>query len=216
MGLADRDYMRRDQPAPEKRRRRSGPPEPSAAATLWIVVGCFALTFAGYRTWHYFQPARQQLAAPSPAPASPRERTGPVRVAPVEDRMMDVPDTRSQAQPSVQVTKCVVNGRTVYSDLACPPNARSSIVTLKTGENLADALPAPVRQEALRTQAQPLPAPAPDVVAIGPDIKAICAALEQEVKAIDAAARQPLPASEQDRLAARRKNARDREFRLGC
>lgn len=43
-----------------------------------------------------------------------------------------------------------------------------------------------------------------------------CAALEQEIERIDARARQPLTAYEQDRLAERRKQVRDAQFRIRC
>jgi hypothetical protein len=40
--------------------------------------------------------------------------------------------------------------------------------------------------------------------------------LEEEITRIDQRARQPLPAQEQDWLAAKRKKARDEQFRLRC
>ncbi|WP_157007920.1 hypothetical protein [Xenophilus azovorans] len=44
----------------------------------------------------------------------------------------------------------------------------------------------------------------------------VCAALNEQVRALDAAARQPNPASVQDDIARRRKAARDEQFRLRC
>lgn len=43
-----------------------------------------------------------------------------------------------------------------------------------------------------------------------------CSALDDLIRRIDAQARQPLPAQEQDRLAALRKDARSEQFRLPC
>jgi hypothetical protein len=64
------------------------------------------------------------------------------------------------------------------------------------------------------------PAPAPvavGIVAQAPDNKAWrCKRLAAEVAALDAYARHPLSAGEQDRLRHERKKARDQQFRLRC
>jgi hypothetical protein len=58
---------------------------------------------------------------------------------------------------------------------------------------------------------------APVQSAQGPSVlKARCAALDEAIRAIDARARQPLPAFEQDRLATERKRLRDQQFRMRC
>lgn len=48
------------------------------------------------------------------------------------------------------------------------------------------------------------------------DASGECAALKAQIESIDVAARQPLPASEQDRLRGERQRARAREAELGC
>lgn len=52
---------------------------------------------------------------------------------------------------------------------------------------------------------------------VGPGaLKARCVALDEAIRVIDTRARQPLPGFEQDRLAAKRKQLRDEQFRLRC
>jgi hypothetical protein len=54
--------------------------------------------------------------------------------------------------------------------------------------------------------------------AVDPNVQrqALCQAYEQEIKWTDERARQPLSGQEQDWLAAKRKKARDEQFRLRC
>lgn len=67
-----------------------------------------------------------------------------------------------------------------------------------------------------QARAEPVTAPSLPSVNHAANLKQVCSALEEEIRTIDARARQPLSAWEQDALAARRKKARDEQFRLRC
>jgi hypothetical protein len=124
------------------------------------------------------------------------------------------------AAPQV-VTRCVVNGVTSYSDAGCASaTAPATHLRIDPAQNLADGMRpehrAAVLQSLLPQQqhmAQAAPQPVPDPAV---QQKAVCQGLEEEIRYVDARARQPQPAWEQDRLSARRKVARDEQFRLRC
>lgn len=48
------------------------------------------------------------------------------------------------------------------------------------------------------------------------ETKGVCKQLDALVDRLDSLARQPLPASEQDRIRAERRSARDQQFRMRC
>lgn len=230
MGLADRDYMRRTT-AP-RAVSASGPPEASAGLTLLMIVLFMGATYGAYAAWRWWQPPR--VSAPVPLLAAPAEptRQPSVRKSPSQQPPLQQPPARNEERGTgsiegkpaargdgtVRITKCVVNGATTYSDGECPPQASRSIVTVDKRQNLADGLP-----PAARSFAQPSAAAQPPVGDTAPSVadpnvrkKSLCLAYEEDIKVIDARARQPLPGWEQDRLAARRKAARDEQFRLRC
>lgn len=224
MGLQDRDYMRDRQRADLANLNLFRPPEPSIRSTLWIVLFWVFFAFLCYKAWNWWHlrqtpPApATSISVPPRAAALPKQRTNltgnwdPNRTAPTYSQP-------SPAQAAVQTfTKCVINGVTSYTDSECAPNAKRSEVTVNPAENLADGLrnAAPVRA----------PRPPPQIVQVGPEAepfpnphlerKLLCAQYEEEIKRIDEMARQPLPGWEQDRLASKRKKARDEQFRLRC
>jgi hypothetical protein len=226
MGLQDRDYMRGRHRGDNVRQFR--PPEPTVRSTLWMILFWVFFTFLCYKAWNWWH--LQQIAPPpavtpmsvSPRPASPPKQhpnlTGnwdPARTMPTQ-----LPPSPAQGVAVQTFTKCVVNGVTSYTDGECAPNAKRSHVTINPAENLADGLrvAAPVRAHPSE--------PPPQIVQHGPDVgalpnvhlekKLLCEKYDEEIKHIDARARQPLPGSEQDRLAALRKKARDEQFRLRC
>lgn len=96
-----------------------------------------------------------------------------------------------------------------YSDGLCPPGTRASEVLVKPDSNLADMHGnSVVGQAVLRHERR---------VALNVDSTvAGCAQLNALIAAIDAAARQPQPGFEQDRLKDPRRRARDRQFVLRC
>lgn len=230
MGLEDRDYMRRA--APPRSVRASGPPEPSAGLTLLMIIVFIGATYGAYAAWRWAQ--APEVSAPVPVPTAPADQPAPpsTRTPWSQEQSSSPPSARADdrgsrasegrlaapADGTVRITKCVVDGATTYSDGECPARASSSIVTVDKRQNLADGLPPSARSFAQPSAgAQPAVGDtAPSVVDGNVQKKSLCLAYEAEIKAIDARARQPLPGWEQDRLAARRKAARDEQFRLRC
>jgi hypothetical protein len=226
MGIADRDYMR------ERQNHRAGPfspPEPSAGMTIWMVLLFVVLTYAAYRTWQFWQPKLPtavvktvpvEAAAESQKPIAHPSLTGNWD----PNRIVERPAPAAQSTTAVHVvTKCVVNGVTLYAESAedCAAHAKKLLpVRIDPTQNLVDGLPpdvpqAPIPPPAQAVQAGPVPSLSP---AADPNVikKAQCLDYEEEIKWIDARARQPLSAWEQDQLAAKRKRARDEQFRLRC
>ena len=125
-----------------------------------------------------------------------------------------------QSAPSRRaVVKCVAKGVTTYATSVadCPARAEVTSVAIDPELNITEGIrdaPSILRAQSAVTQAPAIPSG----TATDPnwDRKAVCAAYEEEIKAIDERARQPLSAWEQDYLAAKRKKARDQQFRLGC
>lgn len=212
MRLAGRTPTRRE--ATLRQRRAAGPRGRSVAATLVIAIVCTTAAYVGldsWKKWHAPVPASSDRAVAAPASVT-------AAVTPAQRSAQGKVTTAATASDTTRrVTKCVVNGVTSYSDADCPSNARASTLTVDTADNLAAGLPHDVRRQVLAASAQTAPLVPPSVAIAGaPDIRFLCTALDEKVKAIDAAARQALPAAEQDRLTAERKNARDQQFRLGC
>jgi hypothetical protein len=111
----------------------------------------------------------------------------------------------------------VINGVTTYAETEsdCVARSKPTVVRIDPRQNLSDGLPnAPYIIQR--------PSPAPQEVAVpatvDPNVqrKLVCQAYEEEIKRIDAHARQPLSGAEQDWWAAKRKKARDEQFRLHC
>lgn len=118
------------------------------------------------------------------------------------------------------VTKCVSGaGSASYSDGPCPAGSRAALVTLEPDSNLADGMSPAARAQSMsenRAAAQALSAYERRVAMNADSTVSQCATLNAVVASLDAAARQPLPAFEQDRVREERKRARDRQFALRC
>jgi hypothetical protein len=222
MGLQDRDYMRERQRRDNRDLKVFSPPEPSTKLTLWIILFWVALTFACFKGWTWWQlrqtPAATVRSTSVFTPATIPSKADP-NLAGNWDRNRTAPAYSAPAplQGTVQAfTKCVSGGVTSYTDGECDRNAKKSIVLVNPAENLADGLRQPSRA----------PVPPPQIVHVDSDTehslntqlqkKLLCEQYEEEIKRIDAMARQPLPGSEQDRLSAQRKKGRDQQFRLRC
>jgi len=127
----------------------------------------------------------------------------------------------SPAGPAVQViAKCMGrDGKAIYLDGACPGGTVAGSVEIRPDVNVADGMPPEARAASLRDNSQVAQWTAEHErqVAMNVDSSAgECAALEEQIKRLDAAARQPLPAYQQDQIREERKRARDRQFRLRC
>lgn len=126
MGLQDRDYMRERRSAG----RPFSPPKPARTPALTIVLVFVMSLFALYKGADWWLDHRathmQPVAAMSPA-AVPRESDTPPAQRPTHFAYPAAQEPPPEAPRSV--TKCVVNGRTSYSDAECPRGAAARIVT---------------------------------------------------------------------------------------
>ena len=231
MGLQDRDYMR-ERREPE---RVFAPPEPSLRSSLMSILIWVAVALVCYKAvaWWKEERQRQRAAtrtAPAPSPAVPRSDaiTAPARVAgptaspPVyrAPPHQPAPAAALPAPSQVTVNRCVVNGRTTFSDAQCGPEAAATRITVNASQNAADGLrnaPAVIQAPPRSAMAPPVAhQPAAEPVNDFAVRKATCDWLEHAIAAIDAQARQPISAAQQDYLAAERKRHRDEQFRLRC
>jgi hypothetical protein len=228
MGLIDRDYKRDRKPADIDFRPPRRRPWPS-----WAIALVFCAALAGlYRVTDMYMEhraaqddARRRAKAAATAPAARAEPPASRRPdsngsAGASDRPtahpVTPPTTRSATVRTV--TKCVdARGRTAYSDGPCGAGERTSRVEVRSDVNVADAerIPPPSPSAApahINTATAPTGAPQ----SYAEDPRAVCAALEQSIAAYDAQARQPQSGQMQDWISARRKEARDRQFKLRC
>lgn len=190
-------------------------------ALLLVAVGVF-LTLA---VWTAMQDARH---------SSP-ERAAPQASAPVGGSTPDAWVSPPSAPPATaapstnqpraqQISRCTSHaGSASYSDSPCPAGTFESIVTVRPDTNLADGLTSEARQASIQANAAAAQSAAQyeQHVALNggradTGIAAECGLLNAQVAAIDSAARQPLPAQEQDRLKAERRRLRDRQSALRC
>jgi len=133
----------------------------------------------------------------------------------------DAPASESVATLRIQhITKCVTpSGGATYSDGACPAGTRASTVAVRPDVNLADGMNPSARAASMQENSvvtQELLAHERRVAMNVDSAGAECGQLDSVIAALDAAARQPLTGSEQDRLRGERKRARDRQFALRC
>lgn len=228
MGLNDRDYMRKRRPADIDFR----PPHRRPWPTWAIVLTCCAALAGLYRAADLYlmhramqedalRQAKAAAAAPRVEPPVVRRRSS--EYFPGAPDLPATGPTSPTTPPSSAVrtvSKCVdTRGRTAYSDGHCNLGERASRVEARSDVNVADAEP-------------PLPAASPSVYAgtqatsttvqgwapqpHAYDPRATCAALDQAIAGYDAQARQPQSGQMQDWISARRKEARDQQFRLRC
>lgn len=219
MALANKDFNH----SVESRERGIGPLEPGIMSTRWIAIFFVVFAFILYMSasWsRQHEPPRPEAPEVEAAPnAQPKSAlSGPLLPEKQEPQ-------RAAAPPSPQldhqnhitsVSKCVANGITTYTDGPCAPGAKVTTVRASSLHNIADSV-----------RVDPSPAPPPEVIAQAAppssqaesplELKKLrCTHLDERIKWIDARARQPLSAGEQDWLAARRKDHRDEQFRIRC
>lgn len=230
MGLADRDYMRE--------RRRPGdrsvfaPPEPTFRSTLQYIWWFVCVAYISVKVLHWWAEKHQPPQAQVPAPVAlekPATQQMAKRYPQLTgnwDPNRSIPVQTPPAAPPLNartITKCVTNGRVTFSDSACEAGASTSQIATSGNRNVVDSTPVIVART-------PPPEPVRQVVAndvspsaassTGPDPAAAriaeCAFHDQAIQSIDARARQPLSAYEQDWLSGKRKEHRDAQFRLRC
>ncbi|MBW8721443.1 MAG: hypothetical protein JF626_06040 [Polaromonas sp.] len=127
----DQDFMKSGD------RERPFSPAPEQPLLRWIgfLLVLLTLIYASYRVWESRSdrvlPAKTKQAVPATSQPSPP------------------PQTSAQPQPVVPatpapgnriVTKCVVNGKTIYSDNACPQGSAGAQVVTKADHNLMTGL----------------------------------------------------------------------------
>ncbi len=178
-------------------------------ATLLVLL---ALVYTGYRVWESpsdraSPPKTKQDTSAAGQPLPPPQTSAPPQSA----------TPAAQAPGTHIVSKCVVNGKTLYSDGACPQGTASTQIVTKSDHNLMAGLtPA---QMAAADRVQPV-APSMSTLAqpgnAVPDKASECVFINSEIKRLDAMARQPQSGQMQDWITAERKKLRDRQFRIRC
>lgn len=175
----------------------------SSIVGLWLTIEWLARADLPEPT--VTQPTEVTPASPVPSAAPPQANARPT--PPTE------PAIRGDA-----IYKCTVAGRTVYADTPCGEQARTVALPppsagLSPDRSYAEQL-ARVRAERAR-HAATQSVPGADF-ARRPSTDSRCASIDETVKAIDAATRQPhdVPAAEHFR--ARRRALMDERFTLGC
>lgn len=147
MGLQDRDYMR------ERRSSRGpfSPPKPTRTPTLTIilvfVMSLFAL-YKGASWWLDHRASQLQRPVITSVSAAPREAEAPKVRQPTQLAYSATQEPPPEAPR--RVTKCVVNGRTSYSDADCPRGAAARIVTSQPDLRATQA-PATIPRDAVVT-----------------------------------------------------------------
>lgn len=137
------------------------------------------------------------------------------QVRPSDPRAVGQEDRSIQGQ----VIKCVLNGKTIYSDEKCPAGAKTHQVQLYDTAGVVSppkAVLSELTAQRIATenaQVQSLQQP----VALPVQSKKIeCDAIDKHIEWLDSMARQPQSAQRQDWIRQERSQARDRQFGLHC
>lgn len=142
----DRDYMH------ERNRQRPFSPPPERFGALSKILVFVAILFLLYLAadWKLNQRAPRKLDTPLPAETQMRARpAASSTLSPQPSR----PETNHYDPPQEMestrtVSKCVVNGKTSYSDTGCANGSVASRVTTRADHNLME----PVRPQASSRQ----------------------------------------------------------------
>lgn len=132
-------------------------------------------------------------------------------------RGVDVSDPLNAGGESITLYRCKGAGQ-FWSRVHCQHRGAFVVraYTVPAGVSLADQI-AFARNRMAELTPPPVPQGGVTPAARAPDDKAWrCKRLKEEIAALDAYARHPLPPGEQDRVRFERKNARDQQFRLRC
>jgi hypothetical protein len=235
VGLADRDYMRERR---EPGRPAFAPPEPTLRITLWSIVSWIGIAILCFRAISWWNHRHDKPVIPPSSPADvvipvgaqPSERPEPraAGVSPNRASVITTPST-TYDEPRSNVTavkRCVVAGKTTFTDGPCSAEATTSTMTIHTQRNVADSSRSVPVQPPVSVPNVIVNAPPPIVIQAAPQPdpyfvaeqqrKAECAFHEESIKSIDIQARQALSGQQQDYLAAERKKHRDEQYRLRC
>ena len=180
---------------------------------LWLALAAL-LVFLLFRGAEWLL---AQRASSQPAQQRPAAQPAPIgRAAPVPPSPSPAP-----APPDTfEVTKCLTpSGKAAYSDGHCPPGSRATTVRLRRDVNIADGMSISEREASNRSNAAIAERQQQYERQVARNVDSVmaeCSQLDESVKRLDAAARQPQDVYSQDRLRSERHAARDRRFRLGC
>ena len=197
--------------------RAASPFSPAPEQSQWRMVATLAIVLAVLLGGWYWQ----QRGAPKDAPrreVPPRTTSGAAAAASAPLGPASTLAAPSPIAPAHgrTVSKCVLKGKTTYSDGPCPDGAQAVQLAVRADVNLMQAPAIAPTVPVYASTAQPANAPvivqAPPTVDTGLD----CGELERRIKELDAWARQPQTAQMQDLITARKREARDRQFRLKC
>jgi hypothetical protein len=245
MALDDRDYMRErsrrtfDTAKKGADRPFTPPAEGTSLLTIvacWICVGFVLYKLYGWwdQARHPRPPARPPVTQRAYEPQQESSRVQPDRIAapsftpsapaltPSPSPLPSVESPRTEPVPSSgTIYHCKdYGGGTFWAQAHCSKHNAliDRMASVPSGMPFQQQveIAEQQRQEAariLQAAAQPVFSGAADPA---PNRKAQCDALEAQIQAVDAQARQPLPGQEQDRLAALRKQLRDQQFRIRC
>ena len=191
-------------------------------SSLWLFVLLLiaAGVFLALAFWSALQDARQGPPSPPVTQASVVSAPqGSVKTEPVDPAMRTGPQPRTQ-----QISKCTSRaGSATYSDGPCPPGTFTSVMTVRPDTNIVDGMTREAREASIGSNAavaqrerQVASNSQGNGKEIGGPLTAECGRLSTSIAAIDAAARQPRSADEQDRLKAERMRLQDRHFALRC
>ncbi len=228
MGIADRDYMHeRKEPTFEKGRtpKSLSRAENSSGlrSKLWMILVWLSILVLLYKSFLWWESStrmnRKSIAnveVVAPVDSVPTYQSDAPQVIKRQQQSPSVPS--EQFQPDKRsVTKCIVNGKVMFTDNACPTGATASSVTVYTS-NVGTVQPSyisPPTEDAQIVALAPSVVQQTTVVNHGPSAKEFeCPILTQQIERIDRLARQPQSGQAQDQLSAERKRLRSRQFAL--
>ena len=118
-----------------------------------------------------------------------------------------------------KIFKCVINGKTTYSDHECATKSGQQALNLSDSRGILsppkETLEELTAQRLAKEAAYQRQAPQQAAV-LARSANSECGLLEQHIAWLDAMARQPQGAQMQDWLKQERKKARDRQFAIHC
>ncbi len=185
---------------------------------MWLLFGIVVALVLGSLAYLAFDkwPGVNPLRDPQRRQAAP---VAPSQTEPLTQQDARRPDPASA--PRVQrFSKCTsASGAIAYSDGACPIGTRAAQVAVQPDSNLADGMTDDARQASLNRNSVIAQSVAEHERRMAMNVdtpNSACADFKALIASIDAAARQPQPAFEQDRLKDERRRANDRMFALHC
>jgi hypothetical protein len=193
-------------------------PAKSSGNLTWLLIGALAVALVAFLAFDRWRDSGifSTLTKPQVAPvASPDAKASTSR-----QNERPTPPVEPSPLRTQRFAKCTsAAGATTYSDRPCPSGMQAGEVSVRPDLNLADGMSEDARRASMDNNS----AIAQSVVeherrvAMNVDAPASeCPYLKALIASIDAAARQPQPASEQDRLKDQRRRARDQQFALRC